>query len=168
MSHIPGHRHLFIYHMQASLTAPIKTFSKLNKDISMQHSLWYCKGFIRVGEEVYIVITILIVKMVVVEFIQAWWMQMQLDWKSATNFNWNLNSALNSFSTFLLSWSLSYAIHGPCKKALNQRVFCSLWIWLTLIVAKLPFARPSFFITYGEMLEFLKAFFNKLWTLNAI
>ena len=37
----------------------------------MQHSLWYCKGFIRVGEEVYIVITILIVKMVVVEFIQA-------------------------------------------------------------------------------------------------
>ena len=57
--------------MQASLTAPIKTFSKLNKDISMQHSLWYCKGFIRVGEEVYIVITILIVKMVVVEFIQA-------------------------------------------------------------------------------------------------
>ena len=36
-----------------------------------QCSLWYCKGFIRVGEEVYIVITILIVKMVVVEFIQA-------------------------------------------------------------------------------------------------
>ena len=30
-----------------------------------------CKEFIRVGEEVYIVITILIVKMVVVEFIQA-------------------------------------------------------------------------------------------------
>lgn len=58
-----------------------------------------CKEFIRVGEEVYIVITILIVKMVVAEFIQAWWMQMQPDWKSSstTNFNWNLNSCIELF-----------------------------------------------------------------------
>ena len=103
-----------------------------------------CKEFIRVGEEVYIVITILIVKMVVAEFIQAWWMQMQPDWKSSSTPTLIGISilALNSFSTFLLRWSLSQTIHealnqgkAPLKLAsssfltFSQVRNASTWIW---------------------------------------
>ena len=94
-----------------------------------------CKEFIRVGEEVYIVITILIVKMVVAEFIQAWWMQMQLDWKSATT------PTLIGIS--ILHWTL---FQHSCWDDLYLKQFMRPWI-----KERRPFRASSSFLTFLKL-----------------